>query len=64
MQNQLTTIPITKDTRDELKKIGSKGETYDHLIRWMIEKIEYDQFLEVQYDRLKEKDKFVSLDDI
>lgn len=27
-----TTIKVSKDTRDELKKMGNKGDTYDDII--------------------------------
>ena len=32
----LTTIPVSKDTRDRLKRIASKGETYDKLLSRLI----------------------------
>ncbi len=33
-----TTIILNKYTRDNLKKIGQKGQTYDDLIQKMIKK--------------------------
>ena len=33
-----TTIILDKDTRDDLKKIGQKGQTYDDLIQELIKK--------------------------
>ena len=33
-----TTIVINKETRDGLKKIGQKGQTYDDLIQELIKK--------------------------
>jgi len=33
-----TTIIVNKDTRDNLKKIGQKGQTYDNLIQELIKK--------------------------
>jgi hypothetical protein len=35
--SELTTIPIMKDTRDALKMLGMKGESYDALLRRLIE---------------------------
>ncbi len=32
-----TTVRIDKETRDMLKKVGSKGQTYDEIIREMLE---------------------------
>lgn len=33
-----TTIILNKNTRDNLKKIGNKGQTYDDLIQELIKK--------------------------
>jgi len=30
--SEMTTILIRQDTRERLKAVGKKGETYDHLI--------------------------------
>lgn len=36
-KENITTIQITKTTRDELKKHGIKGDTYDKIIRRLLE---------------------------
>jgi hypothetical protein len=36
-KDNITTIQISKDTRDELKKLGIKGETYDEIIKKLLE---------------------------
>ena len=61
---ELTTIPLYKITREKLKALGTKGETYDQIINKIIERINYEEFMERQYERLKQKDKFVTLDEI
>jgi len=33
VKKDITMIPVLKTTREELKKIGAKGETYDDIIR-------------------------------
>jgi len=33
----MTTIKINIETREELKKLGRKGETYDKIIKRLIE---------------------------
>lgn len=38
-----TTIPLTMDTRDRLKALGRKGETYDELVNRLI-----DHYLRIQ----------------
>jgi predicted CopG family antitoxin len=35
-----TTIQIQTDTREVLKKIGQKGESYDKLVRRLIQQVE------------------------
>ncbi len=62
--NEITTIPITKKVRDMLKSYGLKGETYDNILRRMMEQVDHEEFMERQYKFLQEKDKFVSLDEI
>ena len=61
---EVTTIPIRKDTRDMLKSFGKKGETYDQIIRKLMEKAEYVDFMERQYRILENKKDFVPLDEI
>jgi len=36
-KEHITTIQISKATRDELKKHGIKGDTYDEIIRRLLE---------------------------
>jgi hypothetical protein len=62
--NEITTIPITKEVRDMLKSYGFKGETYDNILRRIMKQVDIEDFMERQYKRLQEKDKFVSLDEI
>lgn len=31
-----TTIIIKKETREQLKKLGKKGETYDHILQRLL----------------------------
>jgi hypothetical protein len=61
---EITTIPVKKTTRDLLKSMGIKGETYDEIIRRLIGRAEYEAFMEKQYGRLRERDQFVSLEDL
>jgi len=61
---ELTTIPVYKQTREKLKAFGFKGETYDQIIKRLMEKAEYVAFMERQYEILSRKDEFVPLDEI
>ncbi len=51
-----TTISISRETKDILKSLGTKGETYDDIIKDM--SIAYEEFLNRQYKKLGEKHKF------
>ena len=59
-----TTIPLEKETRERLRSLGRKGETYDQLLKRLISLAEYEEFMTMQYERLKDKNAFVSLDEI
>ncbi len=59
----LTTIQIRKDTRDELKKIGRKGQTYDELITKLLRVAKKDMFFN-ELDKIADSEEFVSLDGI
>lgn len=37
---EITTIPLTKRTRDRLRSIGRKGESYDTLLNRMIDQLD------------------------
>ena len=38
--SKTTNIPISTETRDRLKRLGIKGETYDTIIRRLLDKKE------------------------
>jgi hypothetical protein len=45
-----------------LRSFGKKGETYDQTLKRVMSLAEYEGFMEKQYERLKDKEAFVSLD--
>ena len=53
MEDEKTTILIRKSTRDELKKLGQKGDEYDEIIRRLIDYWKVQPF--VPADRLVEE---------
>ena len=59
----VTTIQINKETREELREIGKKGETYNQLIQRLIEMARKVDFFE-DMDRILETEEFVPLDEI
>jgi len=60
---ETTTIPLTKETRDLLKRYGRKGETYDELIRRLLNVAGQVEFARRQ-KRILEEEEFVPLDQV
>ncbi len=60
--SEATTIPVTKDVRDRLKKYGMKGETYNDILKRLMDEVDFEAFMEKQYKKLEEEEKFVSLE--
>jgi hypothetical protein len=60
----ISTNPLEKETRERLRSLGRKGETYDQVAKRLISIAEYEEFIARQYERLKDKNAFVSLDEI
>jgi hypothetical protein len=60
---ETTTIPLSKETRDLLKKYGRKGETYDELLRRLLEMAEQVEFAERQ-KRILAEEEFVPLEQV
>ena len=60
---ETTTIPLTKETRDLLKKYGQKGETYDELIRRLLEIAQQVEFARRQ-KRILEEEEFIPLEQV
>jgi hypothetical protein len=47
-RREITTIQISKETRELLKQIGRKGETYDQIIRRLIKQVYGEEALNVE----------------
>src|SRR2546428_11675717 len=54
MMQERTTLPVRKATRDKLKTFGGKGESYDGILRRLMEIAEESAFYERQLWILKE----------
>ena len=63
-----TTIQIEKNTREKLKRLGHKGESYDNIIERLLiyfEELNVEKLIEQRYKKLqKEKKKYISLDEL
>lgn len=58
-----TTIQIKKETKQQLRQFGRKGETYDDVIHKLMEIAKRTKFYE-DMDRILETEEFVPLDEI
>ena len=58
-----TTIQVSRETRDRLKKIGSKGQTYDEIIEKLLEIGQKIMFFN-ELDRISDNEEFVPLDQL
>jgi hypothetical protein len=57
----VTTIQLSPDTREHLKAVGRKGETYDQIVRRLLRAAEYSDFMDEQYDLLRREKNWVRL---
>ena len=61
--SDITTIPLKKKTRDQLKKFGQKGETYDTVIKKLMSIAEQNKFYLAQ-KRILDEEEFLLIDEI
>jgi hypothetical protein len=57
----VTTIQLDPSTREQLKAVGRKGETYDQIVRRLLAVSEYSDFMDEQYRILHEEKHWVRL---
>jgi len=57
---EITTIPVSKEVRDLLKKAGRKDETYDDILRNLLKSGEIKKFYD-EMERILETEEFVPL---
>ncbi len=57
---ETTTIPISKEVRDLLKKTGRKDETYDDILRNLLKASEIKKFYD-EMERILATEEFVPL---
>jgi hypothetical protein len=57
----VTTIQLASETREHLKSVGRKGETYDQIVRRLLRAAEYSDFMDEQYEILRSEKSWVRL---
>jgi len=58
-----TTISITQDTKKALLDLGTKGETYDSIIRKLIKRFAWKK-LDDEWNKILANDEFIPLDEL
>lgn len=58
-----TTISVTKETKNALLELGTKGETYDSIIKKLIKRFAWKK-LDDEWNKILANDEFISLDEL
>jgi len=59
-----TTIQVEREVKDVLKKMGRKGDTYNEIIKRLIKRSGYIEFMEEQYRILNGEKEWTPIDEI
>ena len=63
MSSSTTTIAVSMETKEMLRSIGEKGESYDVIIRKLIEEVGIQE-LDNRWNKILAEDKFIPLDEL
>jgi predicted CopG family antitoxin len=58
-----TTIAVSMETKEMLRHFGEKGESYDEIIRKLIEEVGIKE-LDSRWNKILADDKFIPLDEL
>ncbi len=58
-----TTIAVSTETKETLRLLGEKGESYDHIIQMLIEKSAMKE-IDNRWNKILEEDEFIPLDEL
>lgn len=58
-----TTISVSPETKKILKELGSKGETYDEIVRRLIHDATWKK-LDERWNKILEKDEFIPFEEL
>jgi lipopolysaccharide biosynthesis glycosyltransferase len=57
-----TIISVKQETKEILKELGTKGQTYDEIIRMLVEKASIKE-MDKRWNRILEEEEFTELDE-
>ena len=58
-----TTVAVSKETEEMLRKLGEKGESYDSIIRTLIEEVSWKR-IDDRWNRILTEDEFIPPDEL
>jgi hypothetical protein len=58
-----TTISVAKETKEALLNLGTKGETYDSIIRKLLKRFAWKK-LDEEWNKILANDEFIPLDEL
>lgn len=58
-----TTIAVAMETKEILRSLGEKGESYDHIIKKLIEEVGIKE-LDNRWNKILAEDDFIPLDEL
>ena len=58
-----TTVAVSKETKEILRRLGEKGESYDDIIKSLIEEKKIEK-LDDRWNRILEEDDFIPLEEL
>ena len=56
-----TTIAVSSETKEMLRLLGEKGESYDDIVRKLLERSAWKK-LDSKWNKILEEDEFIPLD--
>jgi Arc/MetJ-type ribon-helix-helix transcriptional regulator len=58
-----TTVAVSKKTKEMLRELGEKGESYDEIIRTLIKEVGWKK-LDERWNKILERDEFIPFDEL
>ncbi len=58
-----TTIAVAMETKEMLRSLGEKGESYDYIIKKLIEEVGLKE-LDDRWNKILAEDEFIPLDEL
>jgi hypothetical protein len=58
-----TTVVVSRETKEMLRRLGGKGESYDSIIRKLVEEASWKE-LDDRWNKILAEDKFIPLDEL